>query len=255
VLAAAVARGVYHTAHKPLLSRYTGFEVTVYADVAGPQFVLPRSPALVRALPHAGTAARSGLCGRLRPGDPRIRHRRPLTDDPAEHGTAKRTLMPPTVRCLPSRWVYGVWVPVAVDGVVQVQHAVSLDHHVWVVEEDGAGVAAEEPYPFAHDHRDDVHRYLVDEARRERLSADVARAHADQTVTGQFLGEGDAGLDRVGCVERRVGEPREPLLRQRPVGDDDEFVPAAGTPAQPSVVSNRWRPITVILMASQMGCT
>jgi hypothetical protein len=95
VLAAAVARGVYHTAHKPLLSRYTGFEVTVYADVAGTLFVLPWSPALVRALPHAGTAARSGLCGRLRPGDPRIRHRRPLTDDPAEHGTAKRTLMAP----------------------------------------------------------------------------------------------------------------------------------------------------------------
>jgi hypothetical protein len=95
VLAAAVARGVYHTAHKPLLSRYTGFKVTVYADVAGTLFVLPWSPALVRALPHAGTAARSGLCGRLRPGDPRIRHRRPLTDDPAEHGTAKRTLMAP----------------------------------------------------------------------------------------------------------------------------------------------------------------
>jgi hypothetical protein len=106
VLAAAVARGVYHTAHKPLLSRYTGFEVTVYADVADTLFVLPWSPALVRALPHAGTAARSGLCGRLRPGDPRIRHRRPLTDDPAEHGTAKRTLMPPIVRADNLR---GVW--------------------------------------------------------------------------------------------------------------------------------------------------
>src|SRR2546421_204896 len=98
VLAAAVPRGVYPTAHKPLLSRYTGFEVTVYADVAGTLFVLPWSPALVRALPHAGTAARSGLCGRLRPGDPRMPHRRPLTHDPAAHGTAKRTLMPPSPR-------------------------------------------------------------------------------------------------------------------------------------------------------------
>ncbi len=44
------------------MSRYTGFEVTVYADVAGTLFVLPWSPALVRALPPAGTAARSGLC-------------------------------------------------------------------------------------------------------------------------------------------------------------------------------------------------
>src|SRR5439155_747539 len=83
----------------------TGFEVTMYADVAGTLFILPWSPALVRALPHAGTAARSGLCGRLRPGDPRIRHRRPLTDDPAEHGTAKRTLMPQRVRCNPFRLV------------------------------------------------------------------------------------------------------------------------------------------------------
>src|SRR5436190_21125286 len=31
--------------------------------------------------------------------------------------------------------------------------------------------------------------------------------------------------------------------------------PAAGTPAQPSVVSNRCRPITVALMFSQKGCT
>lgn len=97
VLAAAVVQGIYNTAHRPLLFRYTGFEVTVYADVAGALFVLPWSPALVRALPHAGTAARSGLCRRLRPGDPRIRHRRPLTDDPAEHGTAKRTLIMPLV--------------------------------------------------------------------------------------------------------------------------------------------------------------
>ena len=53
VLAAAVARGVYHTAHKPLLSRYTGFEVTVYADVAG----TPVRPAVV-ASPRASTTAR-----------------------------------------------------------------------------------------------------------------------------------------------------------------------------------------------------
>src|SRR5512142_1271663 len=121
-------------------------------------------------------------------------------------------LMPLTVPCLASGWVNGFWVPVAIDGVVQMQHTVALDHHVRVVEEDGAGVAAEEPYPFTHDHRDDVHCYLVDEAGRESLSADVACGHADQTVTGDFLGESDAGLDRVGCVERRVGEPGEPFL-------------------------------------------
>src|SRR4029450_12983140 len=99
---------------------------------------------------------------------------------------------------------------------------------------DGAGVGAEEPYPFAHDHRDDVHRYLVDEAGRERLSADVAGGHADQAVAGDFLGQSDAGLDRVGDVERRVGEPGEPFLGQRPVGDDDELVPGGGY-ARPAV--------------------
>src|SRR6266542_2279294 len=58
----------------------------------------PVRPA-VDASPRAGTTARRhrsslrAVCRRLRPGDPRIRQRRPLTDDPAEHGTAKRTLM------------------------------------------------------------------------------------------------------------------------------------------------------------------
>jgi hypothetical protein len=31
VLAAAVLQGIFHTAQKPLLARYTGFEVTAYA--------------------------------------------------------------------------------------------------------------------------------------------------------------------------------------------------------------------------------
>jgi drug/metabolite transporter (DMT)-like permease len=53
VLAAAVAQGVYHAAHKPLLNRYTSFEVTVYAIWAGTIFILPWSGSLVRALPHA----------------------------------------------------------------------------------------------------------------------------------------------------------------------------------------------------------
>src|SRR5580692_4268497 len=57
VLAAAVAQGIFHTAQKPLLARYTGFEVTVYAMWAGTLFVLPWAGSLVRALPHAGAAA------------------------------------------------------------------------------------------------------------------------------------------------------------------------------------------------------
>jgi hypothetical protein len=50
----------------------------------------------------------------------------------------------------------------ALDCVVQVQHAVALNHLVGIVEEDGAGVAAEEAHPVTQNHRGDVHRDLVD---------------------------------------------------------------------------------------------
>jgi drug/metabolite transporter (DMT)-like permease len=55
VLAAAVLQGIYHTASKPLLARYTGFEVTAYAMWAGTAFILPWAGSLVRALPTAGS--------------------------------------------------------------------------------------------------------------------------------------------------------------------------------------------------------
>jgi len=57
VLAAAVLQAIFHTAQKPLLARYTGFEVTAYAMWAGTVFVLPWTGSLVRALPEAGGAA------------------------------------------------------------------------------------------------------------------------------------------------------------------------------------------------------
>ena len=61
VLAAAVLQAVFHTAQKPLLARYTGFEVTAYAMWAGTVFVLPWTGSLLRALwgpgAHAGGAA------------------------------------------------------------------------------------------------------------------------------------------------------------------------------------------------------
>jgi drug/metabolite transporter (DMT)-like permease len=52
VLAAAVAQAVFHTAQKPLLRRYTGFEVAAYAMWAGTLFVLPWTGSLLRALPR-----------------------------------------------------------------------------------------------------------------------------------------------------------------------------------------------------------
>ncbi|HEY1675450.1 MAG TPA: DMT family transporter [Streptosporangiaceae bacterium] len=57
VLAAAVAQAIFHTAQKPLLARYTGFEVTVYAMWAGTLFILPWTGSLLHALPHASAGA------------------------------------------------------------------------------------------------------------------------------------------------------------------------------------------------------
>ncbi len=57
VLAAAIVQAVFHTAQKPLLRRYSGFEVTVYAMWAGTIFILPWSGSLLRALPHASASA------------------------------------------------------------------------------------------------------------------------------------------------------------------------------------------------------
>jgi drug/metabolite transporter (DMT)-like permease len=50
VLAAAVLQAIFHTAQKPLLARYTSFEVTAYAMWAGTVFILPWTGSLVRAL-------------------------------------------------------------------------------------------------------------------------------------------------------------------------------------------------------------
>ncbi|MFI6013708.1 DMT family transporter [Streptomyces sp. NPDC051243] len=49
VLAAAVAQAVYHFAIKPLLRRYSGFEVAAYAMVAGTLLLLPLAPATAHA--------------------------------------------------------------------------------------------------------------------------------------------------------------------------------------------------------------
>lgn len=59
VLAAAVVQAVYHVVSKPLLARYTGFEVTAYAMWAGTAFLLPFAvPAM-----HAVARAPAGALG------------------------------------------------------------------------------------------------------------------------------------------------------------------------------------------------
>lgn len=57
VLAAAIAQGAYHTASKPLLKHYRGFEVACYGMWAGTVFTLPLAPAAVHSLADAPTSA------------------------------------------------------------------------------------------------------------------------------------------------------------------------------------------------------
>jgi drug/metabolite transporter (DMT)-like permease len=63
VLAAAVLQAIFHTAQKPLLARYTGFEVTAYAMWAGTVFVLPWTGSLLRALWGPGAHAGGAVIG------------------------------------------------------------------------------------------------------------------------------------------------------------------------------------------------
>ena len=128
----------------------------------------------------------------------------------------------------------------ALNCVVQVQHAVALDHLVGIIEEDGAGMAAEETHSFAQNNRGDVHRDLVDEPCRERLSAHIAGGHADETVAGELLWPGRC-LPR---PNRQVWNGAS-AWSEIHVSGSGRWVtttsssPAAGAPSQPLVVSNR----------------
>lgn len=57
VLAAAFAQGTYHMAIKPLLSRYTGFEVACYAMWSGTILLLPLLPSALRGVQDAPPSA------------------------------------------------------------------------------------------------------------------------------------------------------------------------------------------------------
>jgi drug/metabolite transporter (DMT)-like permease len=57
VLAAAVVQAIYHVVSKPLLARYSGFEVTAYAMWAGTVFLLPFTVSALHAVWHAPAGA------------------------------------------------------------------------------------------------------------------------------------------------------------------------------------------------------
>lgn len=54
LLGGAVSQALFFVLQKPLLARYSGFEVTCYAMWSGTLFALPLAPQLARALTHTG---------------------------------------------------------------------------------------------------------------------------------------------------------------------------------------------------------
>lgn len=61
VLAAALAQSLYFVLQKPLLSHYSGFEVTCYATWVGAVAMLPALPALMADLPRADAGSLAAL--------------------------------------------------------------------------------------------------------------------------------------------------------------------------------------------------
>jgi hypothetical protein len=53
---------------------------------------------------------------------------------------------------------------------------------------------------------------------------------AIETLAREVLGERDARLDRVDGVERGIRVVDQPLVRQRPMGNDDQLVPGGRFP-------------------------
>src|SRR5881275_530091 len=95
------------------------------------------------------------------------------------------------------------------------EHPMSLDDHVGILEHQV--VVSQRPevrLPTSENHRHDIDRHVVDEPKRARLSANLARAYTDLPLTGQLSCARDPLLHRGGEVVRRL---RVPARRPRSV--------------------------------------
>src|ERR1700680_2334757 len=71
--------------------------------------------------------------------------------------------------------------------ITQMEHPVALDDHFGILEQQVA--VSERPevrLPPAEDDRHDVDRHVVDEPQRQRLPADLTRAHTDLPLASQL---------------------------------------------------------------------
>ena len=102
------------------------------------------------------------------------------------------------------------------------EHSVALDDHLGILEHQVAlGESSEVRLPPAEDDRDDVDRHVVDEPRRQRLTADLTSANTNLPLASQFLCSRDSLLHRGGEVIRRL---RVSTRRPRAMGHDHDVV-------------------------------
>ena len=106
--------------------------------------------------------------------------------------------------------------------ITQMEHPVALDDHVGILQHQAS--VSERPevrLPPAENDRHDVDRHVVDEPQRQRLPADLTRAHTNLPLASQLLCSRDSLLHRGGEVVRRL---RVPARRPRSVRHDHNMV-------------------------------
>lgn len=118
VLAAAVVQGVYHFASKPLLSRYTGFQVACYAMWSGTLFLLPLAPSALHGLAAAPTDAilSAGFLGLLPSALGFVTWAYAVARFSVAGATAALYLVPPVALAVSFIWLREVPRPIAVLG-------------------------------------------------------------------------------------------------------------------------------------------
>ncbi|MBJ7341135.1 EamA family transporter [Mycolicibacterium sp.] len=107
VLVAAFAQGTYHVAIKPLLTRYTGFEVACYAMWSGTIFVLPLLPTAIHRLADspASAVASAVYLGVLPSAVGFVTWSYAVARLPVERSTAALYLIPPVALLVALVWL------------------------------------------------------------------------------------------------------------------------------------------------------
>lgn len=107
VLIAAFAQGTYHVAIKPLLTRYTGFEVACYAMWSGTLFVLPLLPTAIHRLADAPGSAiiSAAYLGLLPSALGFVTWSYAVARLPVEQSTAALYLVPPVALIVALVWL------------------------------------------------------------------------------------------------------------------------------------------------------